>query len=144
VLAAVTMPLMLASTLGQLPEGAIGGAVAIAVLALAWRGIGRPGWGIAVAIAAAAGLIAKPWYAPVVRAYDGQLHRLSPTSETHLYYVLPGIGLAVLALGLISALKLRQRATPVEGTGASPAHNDAIALAPPRPAPPRPEPPKPG
>jgi hypothetical protein len=120
----------LARTDGEDVQAAVVLAIVLALLTLGWRAV--RGQGIAAAIAAPLGLafVAKPWFAPVSRELMGEVHRFSPTSETHLHYVIPGLGLCVLAVALLSTIEIRKRVS-VAATQSAP-------LELPRPRPPEP------
>ncbi|MBN2080240.1 MAG: hypothetical protein JW838_14820 [Spirochaetes bacterium] len=55
---------------------------------------------------AAAALIFKPLVAPVIWLYIDQPQPFSYTSETHLYFVLPGIMLAIVFIIALAAGKI--------------------------------------
>lgn len=127
----------LLSTDGESPvEAAILLALALGAMALGWRAVKGPGIAGVVAALAGAAFVGKPWYAPIVREYEGSFHAMSPTSETHLYYVLPGVGLLVLGIGLASTIKVRKPATAIMTTTTT--RGEAVTLEPPRPEPPQP------
>lgn len=122
----------LARTDGDELESAVVLALGFAVLTLGWRAVRGPAVAAGFAAVAGVAFAAKPWYAPIVREYMGELHRLSPSSETHLYYVIPGIGLVVLAAVMVSLIKVRSTAR-VHLTRSDPAKLDPPRLDPPKP-----------
>lgn len=130
-LAAIAAVRQLASTDGHALEAAVTLAVFFAVLTIAWRAVRGPA--IAAMLAALSGIafVAKPWLAPVTSEFMGEVHRMSPTSETHLYYVIPGVLLCVLAAVMASMIKLRSNAS-------APHQAQPAKLEPPRPEPPDP------
>jgi hypothetical protein len=74
-------------------------AIGHALLALGFRMRGRALVGIALALLAGLAFAAKPWLLPVEVEFLGRRDTLSPTAETHFYYLIPGlllIGEAVL------------------------------------------------
>jgi hypothetical protein len=116
---------------------ALGAAVVLAVgfaaLSLGWRRVVGPGRAALLAALAGSAFVAKPWYAPVFIVMMGEVHYYSPTSETHFYYVLPGVGLCLLAGGFVLTIELGAQArvdAPVEP--------EPVSLPPPRPEPPSP------
>lgn len=72
-----------------------------AVAGLMWRFAGKRWIGGVLAAGVAAALIAKPFVSPLFRTYDGNPRTFSPTSETHLFFLLSGLALAVVALVMI-------------------------------------------
>ncbi|MFO7561720.1 MAG: hypothetical protein R6X02_03665 [Enhygromyxa sp.] len=121
---------LIGRTDGEALEGVVALAIVTALLVLGWRAARGPLLAAGIAGLIGAALISKPWIAPVTYAWDGAAQPLSPSAETHLYYVLPGIGLCVLALALLSTLELRKPAPAGTKRG------EAIRL--PRPKPPEP------
>ncbi|MFV8755803.1 hypothetical protein ACNOYE_35070 [Nannocystaceae bacterium ST9] len=121
----------LATTADPQAEAAIVFGVFAAMLALGWRMIARPVVAIASALLGGLALASKPWWAPVEVEFMGQLHALSPSAETHLYYLVPG--LALIGLAVVALLN-------TELAGSKPASEAAepVELAPPRPKFPRP------
>jgi hypothetical protein len=117
---------------GQDSEAAIVFAIFFAVLTLAWRAARGPALAAGLAALIGTAFVSKPWLAPVSREFQGQVHPLSPTSETHLYYVIPGLGLCVLAIAMASMIEVLERATP------APSGSEPAKLEPPRPEPPQP------
>jgi hypothetical protein len=124
-------------------EAAIVLALAWAGLAWGWRAIWSPATGATLAALAGAALLSKPWLAPftwVEVGLEGQVeHALSPTSETHLYFVIPGLGLLVVAGLIVAAIRAATQvpvAAPAAGKGSTGTGQDRIEL--PRPRPPGP------
>lgn len=102
------------------------------LLALGWRALGRRAIAIATALLAGLALLTKPWVAPISVEFMGQRSVLSPTSETHLYFVLPGLALIGFAVILVLGTKLREPAV------ATPPTPEPTRLEPPQPTFPRP------
>lgn len=123
---------LLAKVDGGASEAAVVLAIFSAVLTLGWRAARGPALAAAFALTIGIAFVAKPWFAPVSREFMGEVHRFSPTSETHLYYVIPGLGLCVLAVALASMIKIRKATT------AATKRSEPIKLEPPRPKPPSP------
>ena len=73
-------------------------AFAGAVAGIMWRYAGQRWLGAGTATAIAGALIAKPFKWPLVHYWDGRGHEFSPTSETHLFFLLSGVALAVVAI----------------------------------------------
>jgi hypothetical protein len=122
----------LARTDAHALEAAVMLALFFALLTLGWRAVRGPA--LAAAFAALSGIVfvAKPWFAPVTHELMGEVLRFSPTSETHLYYVIPGLGLCVLAAVMASMITIRKTTTP------APIRSEPAKLDPPRPQPPEP------
>ncbi|MBA3537994.1 MAG: hypothetical protein H0T79_00045 [Deltaproteobacteria bacterium] len=77
---------------------AVVAAAAGAIAGVMWRYAGQRWLGAGTATAIAIALIAKPFKWPLVHYWDGVPHEFSPTSETHLFFLLSGVALAVVAL----------------------------------------------
>ena len=107
-------------------------ALFFALLTLGWRAVRGPALAAAFAALSGIAFVAKPWFAPVTHELMGEQLRFSPTSETHLYYVIPGLGLCVLAAVMASMIELRK------GSAAAPIRSEPAKLEPPRPQPPEP------
>lgn len=120
----------LARTDGEASEAAVVLAIVFAVLVFGWRAARGPALAAGIAALIGIALISKPWLAPVTREWMGEVHELSPSSETHLYYVIPGIGLCVLAAALLASIEVRKSGAPIQ--------REPIQLDPPRPKPPEP------
>ncbi|MCA9528225.1 MAG: hypothetical protein KC549_18200, partial [Myxococcales bacterium] len=88
---------------------AVGLGIGLAVLAVAWRGVGRPLVAAAVAVAGGGALLSRPWLNPITTTFDGVTHVFGPLSETHLYFVLPGAGLLLVGAILLSTRPARPR-----------------------------------
>jgi hypothetical protein len=123
---------VLARTDGRHLEAAVALAIVFGLLTLGWRAARGPAIAAAISGLIGAAFVAKPWVAPVTSAFAGEVYRLSPTAETHLYFVIPGLGLCVLALGLASTIEIRKPVPP------TPIRVQPIELDPPRPDPPKP------
>ena len=82
-----------------------------AVAGVMWRFAGQKWIGCLVAVGIAAALIAKPFVRPLFSTYDGVPSTFSPTSETHLFFLLSGVALGVVALVLV-AMRARSPAIP--------------------------------
>lgn len=108
-------------------------AISFGVIALGLRLLGRPIAGIALALVAGLVWFAKPWLAPVEVEFVGAIHRLSPSAETHFYFLIPG--LLLLAQALLMLLGLEPRPPASVGASAKPA---PVELAPPTPKLPQP------
>ena len=54
-----------------------------------------------LALPSAAALSAKPFVKPFASTYAGKTHVFSPTAETHLWYLLPGLLLGAVAVSLL-------------------------------------------
>jgi hypothetical protein len=132
--AALSLRVLTASGGGP-PEAAVLLALALGLMTLGWRATKGPVAAAVIAALAGAAFVGKPWYAPISRWYDGALHAMSPSSETHLYYVIPGVGLIGLSIVMLSTITVGKPAATL------PVVAEAIEL--PRPEPPRPEPPQP-
>ena len=106
-----------------------------AALALAWRAVHGPTAAAAVAGLAGAAVLAKPWFAPILSVWeDGIARPFSPTSETHLYFVLPGLALIALAVGLVATRDVRAPAPAAQRPQSPASQAEPVDL-------PRPEPP---
>jgi len=122
----------LARTDDDAPQAAVVLALLFAALTLGWKAARGPA--LAAGFAGMIGLAfaTKPWLAPVSREFQGEVHPLSPTSETHLYYVIPGLALCVLAIVMASMIEIRRTKAP------PPRSSEPLELEPPRPEPPQP------
>ena len=96
--------LVLADQNQSFSEGALPLAVVSALLAVAWRVSGRRIVGIAWAGLTGLAFATKLWLVPMTSSFLGELHRVSPTSESGFYYLLPGLALIGLA-GLMVYVK---------------------------------------
>lgn len=122
---AATLPVLRASSDSFAP-----GTVAVTVVAfglvIAWHRAVHRYAGSVCALVCGAALASKPWVFPIESImFPGSPK--SPTSETGLYYLLPGLGL--MALGVLLAA-LRPSRTALGSAGAEPplaAHPDASA-----------------
>lgn len=131
ILAAFVTLRQLVRTDGDALEAPVTLAVFFAVLTIGWRAVRGPEFAAMVAAFSGIAFASKPWLAPVTHEFMGEVHRFSPTSETHLYYVIPGIALCVLAAVMASMIKLRS-------TTPAPTQSEPAKLEPPRPEPPDP------
>jgi hypothetical protein len=104
----------LARTDGEASEAGVVLAIAFALLTFGWRAIRGPALAAGFALLSGFAFVSKPWLAPVSREVMGASYQLSPTAETHLYYVIPGLGLCVIGLALLSTIEIRKptRAVP--------------------------------
>jgi hypothetical protein len=74
------------------------------LLAGLWlRAGGQPLMGAGVSLAGGGALLAKPLVAPIVFRFGDEAHVMGLTSETHLYYLVPGAALVVV--GILIALR---------------------------------------
>lgn len=121
----------IARTDGETPEAAVALAIVMFVLTLGWRAVRGPALAAAIAAVVGLGFVSKPWLAPVSYELLGSEYELSPSAEMHLYYVIPGLGLCVVAVALLSTIKVR-KPTP------APRRSEPIELE--RPRPPSPPP----
>lgn len=87
-------------------------AIAHASLALGFRARGRPGVGIALALLAGLAFASKPWLAPVEVEFMGRIDTLSPSAETHFYFLIPGLLLIGEAVLMVLTLELRPASAP--------------------------------
>ncbi|MBL9023552.1 MAG: serine/threonine protein kinase [Myxococcales bacterium] len=79
--------------------GVVAGLCAAAALGIA-SATGSPRLGAALAAPTAVLLGIKPYVLPLSYAYDGVRRTFSPSSETHLYFLVPGFLLAVVSTGM--------------------------------------------
>lgn len=95
----------------QLIEGEASVAVVVALgtlgVALSWRGQ-RPLVALGMCLVAGLALASKPWLMPMTHTWQGVTEPFSPTSETHFYFLIPGIGLCVAAGVLVMTLRVRR------------------------------------
>jgi hypothetical protein len=110
-------------------------ALAWAGLASGWQALRGPGLGAAIGGLAGAALLSKPWLAPITSTHGGVEHVLSPTSETHLYFVLPGLGLLAVAGAIVAGFRIWVLA-PASTTAKAGGEIERLEL--PRPRPPEP------
>jgi len=99
------VPLSVDRTHGGDLEVVVAGAVCAGFAALWLRLAGQ--WPLAVLMALSAGgaLVAKPFVSPLVSDFMGEVHTYGLTSETHLYFLLPGLALLVFGAGIAVAPK---------------------------------------
>ncbi len=99
------VPLAVDRTHGRDLELVVAGAVCASFAALWLRAAGW--WPLAMLMAFSTGgaLVAKPFVAPLVSDFMGEVHTFGLTSETHLYFLLPGLALLVLGVGIVVAPK---------------------------------------
>lgn len=83
-----------------LPTGIVAGLAAGAALFLACAE-GSSGAGALLASPTAAALTVKPFFVPITYTYAGKTSTFSPTSETHLYFLGPGIVLGFAAVSML-------------------------------------------
>jgi len=129
----------LARTDSQALEASVVVAIGVAVTAWLWRAVGHPVAAMVITAVTGVAYVAKPWVAPIVANWSGvasELHPFSPTSETHMYFLLPGVSLCGLAAVMVATIKLDKV------VAAAPVRQQVVELPPPRPEPPRPEPPR--
>lgn len=103
-------------------------AIGHGLLALAFRVRGRPFVGLALALLAGLAFAAKPWLAPIEVEFLGSRHLLSPSAETHFYYLIPGLLLIGEALLMGLSLELRP-----PSPAAGPTRSTAVELPKPEP-----------
>ena len=89
------------------PSIAILVALGALAVALSWRSR-RPLVALLTSLAGGAALVSKPWVAPFMHSWQGVAEPFSPTSETHFYFLIPGIGLCLTALVLAMTLRVRR------------------------------------
>lgn len=134
-LAIVAAPAWIQTERGE-GDAAVLFAVVVALLALAWRALGQRVVALVSAALAGAALLAKPWLAPISSSFMGEVHSLSPTSETHLYYLVPGVALIGVAMILGSAPARRRPVVASEPSSIEPALPQPTLPQPPLPRPP--------
>lgn len=79
----------------EVPDMGLSSGIATAVAALvlsrvAGRGVVRSALATLIYGVSALLVFFKPFVAPILWSWDGETHPFSPTSETHLYFLIPG------------------------------------------------------
>jgi hypothetical protein len=98
------------------PVAAVGAFIGAAII-----GFRGPHRDVALTAFTGAGLLltAKPFIAPVLSTYGGDVHRFGVTSETHFYFLVPGVIVLVIA-GAALLIPCARSPGPGRRTGSAP------------------------